>query len=688
MPRCGRHVAKDQVSHPPAAKAHRARDAIDTRARDAPSPRRPGNTGRCRSEPTKSCTTLRDSLSSRSHSSLTLKGHFTTTSRVRDAGSRLALTPYLLWYDLPSYDVASLRADFYMEAAWSQRLSDSTHPNFMKVFGWGVRTTTCIAEPLPQSAPTACQHGPTSLPRSPQVRLNEDGTALDNREDSGFYLIIEKLGHDLDKVTEQPTARTRFRPPPPHPIGRRHLAHAECTAYPPRPDPSLAQFAGAHQFVWPDDLTELKYKPVDNHPDLRMFLREELIVGMVAGVASALLWLHSHNLVHRDVKGLNVMLGYAQDVLTSEPDVEVALARFVKLIDVGRVAKLADGAPAAATAHSFATAAAAAAAAAATPHCRDASSHFPACVAGNDPLFYRERMAVQYAQRSELSTPSFMPPELVSLKVAAEGHLHVMEGFNDVTFRVEGDVKENIIGRDPSIKDSTSVLFYFVHTTVKLVTHAVPHEATPTYTFVSRAYHHDDFVKLIDDLGGFFTAEEAKDKSKVASAGFFNTWKSLQDKDTADRRKVRYESLLEFIAERMSELGKADERALAPRQLRAFLNAGVTAVESQSNVLARARVELPKSDVYALGVMMYQLMDPQDRATQDNHGTPARLATVAQEVEDKRERHELDEDSWEFFQSTFTEGGDKIERRMFNYDGGVHGKAPYSDGARKLCIGM
>ena len=51
---------------------------------------------------------------------------------------------------------------------------------------------------------------------------------------------------------------------------------------------------------------------------------------------------------HRDVKGLNVMLGYAKDALTDEPDVEIALARFMKLIDVGRLAKIADGAPAAA----------------------------------------------------------------------------------------------------------------------------------------------------------------------------------------------------------------------------------------------------------------------------------------------------------------------------------------------------
>lgn len=307
-------------------------------------------------------------------------------------------------------------------------------------------------------------------------------------------------------------------------------------------------------------------------------------------------------------------------------------------------------------------------------------------------------MALQYAQRSELSTPSFMPPELLSSKVAAEGHLHVMEGFRDVTFSVEGDVKEKMIDRDPSIKDSSSVLFYFVHTTVTLSLHGAmtthDGEVTPTYTFVSRAYHHDDFVKLIDDLarGGFITAEEVKDKSDVAPAGFWNTWKVLQDKETADRRKVRYEKLLNFIAERMRETAEKDDRALAPMALRAFLNAGVTAVERESVVLARARAELPKSDIYALGVMMYQLMDPQDRATQSDarpgSDFRARLAIEAQKVEDKRESGKLEEVSWEFFQSTFRAGEDRIEQKMFNYDGGRSGRAPYSDGMRNLCIGM
>ncbi len=308
-------------------------------------------------------------------------------------------------------------------------------------------------------------------------------------------------------------------------------------------------------------------------------------------------------------------------------------------------------------------------------------------------------MVLQYAQRSELSTPSFMPPELLSSKVAAEGHLHVMEGFRDVTFRVEGDVKEKMIGRDPSIKDSKSVLFYFVHTTVTLSLHGsmTTHdgsEVTPRYTFVSRAYHHDDFVKLIDDLvrGRFLTAEEVKEKSDVAPAGFWNTWKLLQDKETADRRKVRYEKLLNFIAERMGDIAEKNDRALAPMALRAFLNAGVTAVEGESDVLARARAELPKSDIYALGVMMYQLMDPQDRATQIDSRPGgdfrARFATEAQKVEDKKESSKLEEVSWEFFQSTFRAGGDKIEQKMFNYDGGMNGRAPYSDGMRNLCIGM
>ena len=76
--------------------------------------------------------------------------------------------------------------------------------------------TTCIAEPLSPPAPTASQHVPTWLPRSPQVRLNADGTALDNSKDCGYYLLMEKLGHDLDKVTERhPLHELPFAAPPP-----------------------------------------------------------------------------------------------------------------------------------------------------------------------------------------------------------------------------------------------------------------------------------------------------------------------------------------------------------------------------------------------------------------------------------------------------------------------------------------
>ena len=61
--------------------------------------------------------------------------------------------------------------------------------------------------------------------------------------------------------------------------------------------------------------------------------------------------------------------------------------------------------------------------------------------------------------------------------------------------------------------------------------------------------------------------------------------------------------------------------------------------------------------------------------------------SAAEEIEEKRERGELEADGWEFFQSTFREDG-RIEKKMFSYDGGMGGEAPYSDGVRNLCIGM